>query len=186
MNQTCLAVACVMLLVAGLAGADSISSSIVCDGAAFVSSSVISQGQTYAANLFTTSLAALMRNLSVGGDGQIKVVTNARSSGPIGIDEYSGQVTNMTGEGKYCVFSASGNGIPNRDTITYRGLLQTGQYVSTRILDSSQTGAVTMVNGSGILLVRASSDDGINETTHTSDVMGEMNMTERIIFGGDE
>jgi len=43
-----------------------------------------------------------------------------------------------------------------------------------------------MVNGSGILLVQASSDDGINETTHTSDVMGEMNMTGKIIFGGDE
>ena len=68
----------------------------------------------------------------------------------------------------------------------YTGLMQSGQYVSTRNLDPSITGAVTMVNGTGMILARAKSTDGTNETTHTSDVAGDMNMTERIVFGEDE
>ena len=43
-----------------------------------------------------------------------------------------------------------------------------------------------MVNGTGMILARAKSNDGPNETTHTSDVAGDMNMTERIVFGEDE
>ncbi|NLV28042.1 MAG: hypothetical protein GXY48_12900 [Methanomicrobiales archaeon] len=56
------------------------------------------------------------------------------------------------------------------------GLMQTGQYVSTRNLDPTRTGAVTMVNGSGMMIVRAKSVD-VNgtETTHTSDVAGNLN-----------
>ena len=43
-----------------------------------------------------------------------------------------------------------------------------------------------MINGTGMILARASSQDQSNETTHTSDVAGRLNMTERIIFGGED
>jgi len=124
-----------------------------------------------------------MRDLNIGTDGTIKTVTNARSTGPLGVDEYSAQGTNETDNHDRCIFTLLENGSISQDEITYMGLMQTGQYASTRTLDPSKTGAVTMVNGSGMMLVRAQSADGSNETAHTSDVAGEMNMTERIIFG---
>ncbi|NLV28220.1 MAG: hypothetical protein GXY48_13865 [Methanomicrobiales archaeon] len=187
MNWNGVFIGCICLLIAGLVGADSISSTIVCDGSSWVSSSVIGQGQTYAANLFTTDLAVLFRNLDVGSNGKVSTRTNVQSAGPVGVDEYSGQGTNQTGPSDNCVFALPENGTPSWDEINYMGLMQTGQYVSTRTLDPSQTGAVTMVNGSGMILVRAKSVD-VNgtEITHTSDVAGNLNMTEKIVFGGDE
>jgi hypothetical protein len=43
-----------------------------------------------------------------------------------------------------------------------------------------------MVNGTGLILARASSQDQSNETFYTSDVAGRLNMTERIVFRDDE
>ena len=98
-------IGCACLLIAGLVGADSVSSTIVCDGSSWVSSTVIGQGQTYAANLFTTNMAVLMRNLDVGNDGKVSTRTNVQSAGPVGVDEYSGQGTNQTGPSENCVFA---------------------------------------------------------------------------------
>ena len=179
MNWGYVIIGCALFLIAGFVGANSISSTIVCNGASWVSSSVLNQGQTCAASLFTTDIAVLMRDLNVGTDGTVKTVTNARSTGPLGVDEYSAQGTNETQDQDLCIFTLPENGSTSRDEITYMGLMQTGQYTSTRTLDPSKTGAVTMVNGSGMMLVRAQSTDGSNETAHTSDVAGEMNIIER-------
>ena len=184
MNRGC-AIGCILLLIAGFVGADSISSTIMCDGASWVSSSVIGQGQTYAANLFTTSIASIMRELQVN-DGKVKVVTVADSSGPMGIEEYSGQAGNQTPAQSGCVFGTSENRTRTLDEIRYTGLLMTGLYASSRDLTSSETSATTMVNGTGMILARASSQDQDNETTHASDVAGRLNMTEGIVFGGEE
>lgn len=186
MNWRCVLSGCALLLIAGLVGADSVSSTIVCDGATWVSSSVIGQGQTYAATLFTTNLATLMRDLQVK-DGNVKTGARAQSSGPMGIDEYSGQVTNQTERTDGCVFELPVNRTNTRDEIMYTGLMGSGVYASARGLRSDVTSSTTMINGSGLVLARASSKDNTgNETTHSSDVAGNMNMTERIVFGGDE
>lgn len=183
MNRACVLLGCALLFVAGFVGADSVSSTIVCDGATWVSSSVIGQGQTYAATLFTTNLATLMRDLQVK-DGNVKTGTVAESSGPMGIDEYSGQVTNQTDRSAGCVFELPVNRTNTRDEIMYTGLMGSGVYASARNLKSSETSSTTMINGSGLVLARASArDNSGNETTHTSDVAGNLNMTERIVFG---
>jgi len=184
MNRGC-AIGCILLLIAGFVGADSISSTIMCDGASWVSSSVIGQGQTYAAHLFTTSIASIMRELQVN-DGKVKTVTVADSSGPMGIDEYSGQAGNQTPAQSGCVFETSENRTRILDEIRYTGLMMTGLYASSRDLTLSETSATTMVNGTGMILARASSQDQENETTHASDVAGRLNMTEHIVFGGEE
>ena len=94
-----------------------------------MSSSVIGQGQTYAATLFTTNLATLMRDLQVK-DGNVKTGTVAESSGPMGIDEYSGQVTNQTDRSAGCVFELPVNRTNTRDEIMYTGLMGSGVYAS--------------------------------------------------------
>ena len=186
MNWAFILTGCALLLIAGLVGADSVSSTIVCDGATWVSSSVIGQGQTYAATLFTTNLATLMRDLQVK-DGNVNTGTVAESSGPLGIDENSGQVTKQTERSAGCVFELPVNRTNARDEIVYTGLMGSGVYASGRNLRSDVTSSTTMINGSGLVLARASSKDNAgNETTHTSDVAGNLNMTERIVFGGDE
>ena len=175
---------CILLLVAGFAGADSISSSILCDGACFVSSSVIGQGTTYAASLFTSSIASIIRDLQVQ-NGEVRTMTGADAQGPMGIEEYTGQTGNQTQNRMGCVFGIPDNRTMKTDEIRYSGLLMSGTYASSRDLGSSETAAATMVNGTGIILARASSQDQTNRTAHSSDVTGRMNVTEQIIFGGE-
>jgi len=175
---------CVLLLVAGFACADSISSSILCDGACFVSSSVIGQGTTYAASLFTSSIASIIRDLQVQ-NGEVRTMTGTDAHGPMGIEEYTGQTGNQTQNRMGCVFGIPDNRTMKTDEIRYSGLLMSGTYASTRHLGSSETAAATMVNGTGIILARASSQDQTNRTAHSSDVTGRMNVTEQIIFGGE-
>ena len=184
MNREYVALGFILLLIAGFVGADSISSTIVCNGASWVSSSVVRQGHTYAAHLFTTDLTSLIRDLTITGAGQVQTRTIADSSGPMGIDEYSGQMSNATPEDDRCVFDHSLNRTGDHTRIRYLGLLGDGMYASSRTLSSSGTSASTMVNGTGMVLARAVSGDGSNETTHGSDVAGRLNMTEEIIFGG--
>ena len=44
---------------------------------------------------------------------------------------------------------------------------------------------MTMVNGSGMILARAKSGDENRTVNHKSDVVGSMNLSERIEFGGE-
>ena len=182
MNRGVVGAGCFMLLIAGFVGADSISSTIVCDGATWVSSSVLGQGQTYAASLFTTNFAYLMRDLTVNKAGEVKTGTVVDSTGPLGIDEYSGQITNQSPEKNQCLFETQGNQTRKEDQIRYMGLMTDGVYSSARTLTGSETSSLALINGSGIVLSRAKSTDGENETTHGSDVAGHLNMTEHIIF----
>lgn len=182
MNQMITLTGIFCLLVAGFVVGDSVSSTIVCDGASWVSSSVIGQGQAYAANLFTTDFAAIFRTLQTDNDGEVRTMTNARSSGPLGTDEYSSSESGKVNNPEDCLFTVPDNITPADNEIRYMGLLGTGQYVSTRELKPGNY-AVTMVNGSGIMLVRAQSRDENQTITHSSDTAGNLNMTEKISFG---
>ena len=172
----------VLILGFGACHADSVTSSIVCDGAAWVSSSVLGQGQSYASHLFTTDLSSLMRSLVIN-DGVV-VSTRGQSAGPMGIDEYSGQVVNGSFEDSECLFGED-NGVKARvDEIRLSGLFSRGEYVSSRVLDD-ETIARYVVNGSGILLTRAYSDDENRSVAFGSDVAGAMNGSEQVVFGDE-
>lgn len=186
MNRGHIITGCVLLFIVGFALADSISSSIVCDGATFVSSSVLGQGQMYAARLFTTDFAHLIRDITVTDAGEVKTGTKADSAGPIGVDEYSGMYSRMVTGNYQCLFDESGNRTRDHDRIMVMGLMEGGEYSSERSLDPESINAVTMANGTGMVLVRAKSGDGCNETSHGSDVSGRFNMTEYISFGGPD
>ena len=182
MDRAYVLAGCLILLFAGFVGADSISSTIICDGAAFVSSSVMGQGQTYAASLFTTHLSSLFRDIQVR-NGDVKTRVVAESSGPMGIDEFSGRAANNTWRKEGCVFSDYENRTEAMGEIMHTGLMRSGIYVSARDIKPVGVLSDTLINGSGMFLVRASSKDPGNETIHSSDIAGNMNMTERIVFG---
>lgn len=76
-----------MLLIAGFTGADSISSTIISDGVTCVSSSILGQGQSYVANLFTTNFAFLMRDLIVNIARNVFCKKQAHENGEIEIQE---------------------------------------------------------------------------------------------------
>lgn len=164
-------------------GADSFSSVVTCDGATWTSSSIVAAGQVYAAKLFTTDLAVLLRELQIGNKS-IQTATSVNSTGPMGIDEYSSQHSVENQTSPYCVFETVENTSPREDKIRYTGLMQTGQYVSSRAINQ-ETSAVTMINGTGMILGRSQSKDANKSQQYSTDVAGNMSMTEKIVFGGE-
>lgn len=163
--------------------ADSISSSIVSTGAAFVSSSVIGPGNTLTQSLFTTDPALILRDLIVRDDIQSKTLVH--STGSMGIDEYSFQMTNQTDDSQACFFD-----MPKNQSIGYQktmalGLLQEGVYTSTRSMKSPGDASryILELNGTGMILTRAATSDSNQTLSHASDVAGEMNITEVMQFG---
>jgi len=180
MNKVLIVLGCFLLLLAGATHADSISSSIVCNGATWVSCSVISEAQAYAASLFTSDYAVLHRKLDLGET--ISALVSGRSEGPMGVDEYASQVQNQTTRASTCLFTDPDHGTGRQDEVSATGLLLQGEYVSTRIL-GEKTVAGSVVNGTGILLLKACSDDGNRTVSHASDIAGSMNVSEEIVFG---
>lgn len=172
-----------VFLVFGSVCADSISSSIVSTGASWVSSSVIGPGNTLTQSLFTTDPALILRDLIVRDGVQEK--TLVRSTGPMGIDEYSFQTSNQTVDSSVCLFD-----LPKNPSIGYQetralGLLQDGIYTSSRTMDSpgDTSRYILELNGTGMMLTRAEASDTNQTLTHASDVAGEMNMSEAVQFG---
>lgn len=161
--------------------ADSLSSSIVCNGAAFVSSSLISQGQTYAAEFFASDLAVLIRNLNLDAEPKTQTIINA--TGPLGIDEYSSLSREYEKDSQFCIFDDTRNGTDSGSRARTLGLLDQGEYSSSRSVTKDLT-AFTAVNGSGIIQIRAGTEDENRTTSMKSDILGDMNMTEHLTLGG--
>ncbi len=181
MNKLLVALGVMVLVIpVGLTCADSLSSSIVCSGATWVTSSVISDARSYAAHLFTTESAVVNRTLRIGDT--ITALVSGRSTGPMGIDEYSGQTQNETTRDPACTFTGLRQKTGRHDDISTHGLFTSGDYHSHRIL-SDRTVAGSVVNGTGILLMRANSADGNRTVSHASDSAGTMNVTGEIVFG---
>lgn len=172
-----------LLLAFGFVYGDSISSSISCDGAAWLSSSVMSSETSLAEDLFTTNPATILRELITGDTTRTRTI--ARSEGPMGIDEYAHVRTNETRDTRMCLFEKQNNQSFREHKTTTLGLMQEGTYTSSRYANPGDISRYLVeVNGSGILLSRAESSE-LNQTlTHASDIGGKINMTELMQFGG--
>ncbi|MCA1917152.1 hypothetical protein [Methanospirillum hungatei] len=170
----------ILIPAASLSCADSLSSSIVCNGAAFVSSSLISQGQTYAAEFFASDLAFLIRNLNFDAEPKTQTIINA--TGPLGIDEYSSLTREYEKDSTLCIFDTR-NRTKAESSARTLGLLEKGDYSSSRSLPKELT-ALTAINGSGIIRIRAGTEDENRTTSMKADILGDLNMTEHLTLGG--
>lgn len=181
---------CILVLLAlttagiGLSHADSISSSIICDGAAWLSASVIGPEENYASRFFTSGPGGITRDVTIGPG--IRSAAFVDSAGPAGIYEYADHRVNETETDGTCVFRGSENQIFRRlDRIETLGLLRSGIYVSERELSGDQTIGKTGIFGTGMVLTGAVSE-GENQTqTSSAHVAGRMNLSEWLWFGGE-
>jgi len=181
MNQYVVFLFC-SLFVFGFVCADTVSSSIVCSGASWVSSSVLGKSTSLTQDLFTTDPATIFRELVTGERIQAKVV--AQSAGPMGIDEYSSVQEQTSKDPWLCIFDNEGNQTKRSHETYVLGLMQQGEYSSVRIpAPEDITRYLMEINGSGIILTRSFSGDSNQTLTHASDVAGIMNITELMQFG---
>ena len=185
MNRAYAGAACIMILLAGgVCGADSISSAITCNGAIWTTTSLIGQGQSYVADLFTTDMAALLRDITIRPGEKVETATSVSSTGPLGIHEFSSQKQDQGVGNESCVFERSPEKPPENE-LWYFGLLTSGAYSSSRMMDDGVS-AVTGANGTGMLLSRMHAvDENTTVTDGKTTIAGDMNMTEAVVFGED-
>jgi hypothetical protein len=170
----------VLLFIPIIIGADSVTSSITCNGASFVASSVVQPGATWSERLSTSDAAMIIRDLIAGE--MVRTNTQVRSQGPMGIYEFSTARANTTGEERGCLFGSPENETLNRYETAVLGLMNQGSY-SSMLSQGNASRFLVHANGTGILLTRAESDDGTKVMNHASDALGDLNMTEEMEFG---
>ncbi len=169
----------VLLFIPIMIGADSVTSSITCNGASFVASSVVQPGASWSERVSTSDAAMIMRDLFAGET--VRTNTLVRSQGSMGIYEYSSARANSTGEESKCLFDRPENATFSQYETAVLGLIQQGSY-SSMLSQGNTSRFLIHANGTGILLTRAESDDGSQVINHASDALGDLNMTEEMEF----
>ncbi|HOJ97557.1 MAG TPA: hypothetical protein PK024_12060 [Methanospirillum sp.] len=172
----------VLLFIQSPVCADSVTSSITCNGASFVSSSVMQPDRSWSESLFAVDSAMILRDILARDS--VNTHTRIISQGPVGIFEYSGANESRTADPPGCLLGNRDNRTESRYTTTVLGLMEQGMYAST-LSQRTTSEFLLMANGTGILLTRAAGNDGTRVLSHASDAFGDLNMTERMEFGDD-
>lgn len=168
---------CIMF--AGFMSADMVSSSIMVDGTSWISSALTGD-KTYAGLIFTNDRSTINRNVNFK-DGII-TDTRVKSTGPMGLDEFSSQVKTGKKDGFTCVFEVPINK-SRYDEISTSGLWSYGSYTSARSLDNGMTRAGTQLDGVGMVSLSKISETQ-NQTHHERGfVAGDMNVSEYVEYG---
>ncbi|HWQ66144.1 MAG TPA: hypothetical protein VN372_04655 [Methanospirillum sp.] len=172
----------VFFVLASLAGADYIATTIITDGSAMLSSSVQDENGSYDSRVMTEGSSRLSRTMrrdpSVGAD------LSVRGAGPILFAEYASGIQRASGPAVPCAFIDQ---VPLRATgfssRTTSGILHTGEYASSRLIEGGISGE-TVVAGPG-MVVLGSDQERENISWHTRDfVSGSLNVSDVVRFGG--
>ena len=167
----------------GITEGDLISSTIVCDGVAWVSSSILGENQSYAGSFFTSNIANISRELNT--DNGISTTTNIRGSGAVGIDEYASyQATGGGSDNENCVFLVNPDDNSRFDHVDILSLMDHATYSSRRVLQNNQTTAHTAIDGEGMMVLREGSISQNQSELARVDLIGNMTMSDIFEFGG--
>lgn len=159
--------------------ADLISSSISTDGVAWVSSSVLGE-KSYAATLFMNDRSAMTREMVVSNGVQTQ--TAIRSSGPVGVHEFSAQERTSGAQDYLCTFGKRAENKTRYDEISTLGLWSNGTYISSRALRGEQTVSLTDIDATGMVSLNKGTDT-LNQTQRErSFVAGHMNISEAVEY----
>ncbi len=171
----------ILLVLAGLTGAEYLSTTITTDGTISFTSSGENENATIVSRVMTAGESTLAR--SITGDKQIEIDLSASGSGPVLISDYSSSRSTTSLNPVACVFLTEDRvNTPGWTELGTDGILQHGRYTIARVVGSELTGT-TAVNGTGML--RFGSAMNGNTTMRTSGfVAGNMSIQDLVRSGG--
>lgn len=166
---------------AGWISADMISSSISVDGSSWIKSSITGD-RSYASLMFTSDRATVTRGLDFGDaiESQVQV----SSSGPVGIREYTAQVTKPDISSDACLFIRETDGPIREDEILTSGLWRTLNYSGVRTVAENLTSAGTDISGVGMVSLSKQSRTANQTQDERAVAAGVMNVSEFVSYGG--
>lgn len=149
MNKEFIISGFVFLVLAGLAGADFISTSISTDGTMLLASSGHNDNGSFASRVMTVDQSDLSRSIS--GSEILETDVSVKGSGPLLVSDYASGVQRAITDPAACVFLTEDRvQVKGTSELYTTGILNRGNYAISRKIDSGLTGG-TDVNGSGMM-----------------------------------
>jgi hypothetical protein len=171
----------IFLVIAGLAGADLIATTINTDGFASLSTSGSDGNGSWASQAMGVDQTELVRSIS--GEKGLTSTLSIHGIGPVLFSEYAEALERAENTASHCVFQGSLDddtfGLASMYT---SGILKNGMYDITRSQDSGLSGE-SSINGSGLLLLGSKSNANQTLSSHGF-VAGNMTVRDIVRYGG--
>ena len=149
MNKEFIISGFVFLVLAGLAGAVFISTSVTTDGTMLLVSTGHNDNGSFASRVMTADQSDLSRSIS--GSEALETDISVRGSGPTLVSDYASGIQNMVTDPAACVFLTKDRvQVKGESELYTNGILNRGNYAISRKIDSGLTGG-TEVNESGMM-----------------------------------
>ena len=169
------------LVLAGLVGADFISTTINTDGSALLTTSGSDTNGSFVSRAMALDTARISRTAS--GEGDLQTDLAVSGSGPVLFSDYASGLLKTRSLRELCAFlDGSGDQSVGESAVYTSGILQAGEYDISRTIGSGLVGE-TGVNGSGMLLFGSGSQAN-RSVTSRGFVTGNMTVRDLIRYGG--
>lgn len=180
MNWKLLVSGVTFLVLAGLVGADFVSTTITTDGTALLATSGTTENGSYASRLMTVEPSEVSRSLSGGESLESEV--SVKGSGPILVSDYASGKYAQLPDRFACLFSEQMKKQEQESELFTMGILNKGSYAASRVIGPGLTGG-TDVNGSGMMSLGSQTVG--NKTMRSSGfVAGNMTIRDFVKYGG--
>lgn len=171
----------IFLVIAGLAGADLIATSINTDGFASLSTSGTGDNGSWTSHAMGVDQTELVRSIS--GERGMPSTLSIHGIGPVLFSEYAEAVERAEETVNHCVFQGPEDGDTFGLASMYTsGILKNGMYDITRSQDSGLFGE-SSINGSGLLILGSKSKANQTLSSHGF-VTGNMTVSDIVRYGG--
>jgi hypothetical protein len=181
MKRECIITGIVCLILAGLAGADYLSTTISTDGSVMLATAGSDANGSFASRVLSLDTARMSRMVSAGDT--LEAVTSVSGAGPMVFSDYSSGKLILPDIREMCTFLDNEHDRTLGESSLYSsGILHGGEYDISRVIGSGLEGE-SMVNGSGMLVFGSESSDNRSLQSRAF-VTGNMSVKDFTRFGG--
>lgn len=182
MNRNNILTGIMFLVLASLAGADYVSTSITTDGTMVLASSGHDENGSYASRVMTSDDSDLSRTLT-GGE-KLSSDVAVKGAGPILVSDYADAVHYTIPDNLACVFLNHAEKQPvQRSNLYTGGILNRGSYITSRESGASGLTGGTDANGSGMIDL-GSQTVGNTSLSTRGFVAGNITVRDFVKYGG--
>lgn len=168
------------LVLAGLVGADYVSTSISTDGTFMLASAGQTDNGSYASRVMAVDNSEISRSMS-GGEN-LESDLSVTGSGPILVSDYASGKTIHLPDTIACAFITEMQKHDQESELYTMGILNRGSYATSRVIGPGLTGGLE-VNGSGMMNF-GSQTVGNNSLRSSGFVAGNMTIRDFVKYGG--
>jgi len=180
MKKDCVAVGLVCLILAGLAGADYLATSISTDGTAMLATSGSDLNGSFVSRVMGVDATRMVRTVSGDENEQDLVVSG---TGPVLVSDFASMLVKNPEIKDRCIFIDSGGDRSLGEPSVYTsGILEQGEYDVSRAFGSDLSGE-TRMNGSGMVAF-GSAGSGNRSLKTRGFVSGNLSVQDLFRYGG--